>query len=307
MFGASAVVDAGDVIPAAIEQAGGRVTRFGMPVDPGNLLVLGDLGGTPVIGAPGCARSPTENGFDWILNRLLAGLDVTSEDIAGLGVGGLLMEIVSRPQPREGRARSAPDRPRVAALVLAAGLSRRMGGANKLVATIAGKPLVRTAVEAALASRAASVTVVTGHKAGEVEAALAGLDVGLAHNPDYADGLSTSLRAGLQALPGDIDGVVVMLADMPGIDAETIDRLIAALAPEPGAGIVVPTWQGRRGNPVVWAARFIPELMAVAGDTGGRHLIEAHPESVVAVELGPAVALDIDTPRELAEAGGTQG
>jgi molybdenum cofactor cytidylyltransferase len=182
-----------------------------------------------------------------------------------------------------------------------------MGGANKLVATIAGKPLVRTAAEAALASRAASVTVVTGHRAAEVEAALAGLDVGMVHNPDYADGLSTSLRAGLQALPGDIDGVVVMLADMPGIDAETIDRLIAALAPEAGAGIAVPTWQGRRGNPVVWAARFIPELMAVAGDTGGRHLIEAHPESVVEVELGPAVALDIDTPRELAEAGGTQG
>ncbi len=101
-FGASAVVDAEDVIPAGIAAAGGEVLHLGMPVDPGNLLVLGRIGDTPVIGAPGCARSPKENGFDWVLDRLLAGLDVTPEDITALGVGGLLMEIVSRPQPREG-------------------------------------------------------------------------------------------------------------------------------------------------------------------------------------------------------------
>ena len=141
-----------DVVPAGIAAAGGRVRHLGMPVDPGNLLVLGELGGTPVIGAPGCARSPKENGFDWVLNRLLAGLEVTPEDITGLGVGGLLMEIVSRPQPREGGepALEPARRPKVAALVLAAGQSRRMGGPNKLVATIDGKPLVRIAAEAAL-------------------------------------------------------------------------------------------------------------------------------------------------------------
>jgi molybdenum cofactor cytidylyltransferase len=90
------------VIPAAIEQAGGRIEHFGMPVDPGNLLLIGSLGDKPVIGAPGCARSPTENGFDWVLYRLLAGLAVKRADITSLGVGGLLMEIVSRPQPRAG-------------------------------------------------------------------------------------------------------------------------------------------------------------------------------------------------------------
>jgi molybdenum cofactor cytidylyltransferase len=102
VFGASAIADRRDVIPAAIEQVGGVVEHFGMPVDPGNLLLLGSIEGTPVIGAPGCARSPKENGFDWVLQRLLAGIPVTRSDITGLGVGGLLMEIVSRPQPRAG-------------------------------------------------------------------------------------------------------------------------------------------------------------------------------------------------------------
>lgn len=102
VFGASAIADRRDVIPAAIEAAGGRVEHLGMPVDPGNLLLLGRLAGKPIIGAPGCARSPRENGFDWVLQRLLAGLPITRADIAGMGVGGLLMEIVSRGQPREG-------------------------------------------------------------------------------------------------------------------------------------------------------------------------------------------------------------
>jgi molybdenum cofactor cytidylyltransferase len=100
VFGASAIADRGDVIPAAIERAGGHIEHFGMPVDPGNLLLIGSLGDKPVIGAPGCARSPKENGFDWVLHRLLAGLPVERADITSLGVGGLLMEIVSRPQPR---------------------------------------------------------------------------------------------------------------------------------------------------------------------------------------------------------------
>ncbi len=104
MFGASAITDRRDVIPAGLVAAGGTIDHFGMPVDPGNLLLLGRLGDTPVLGAPGCARSPKENGFDWVLQRLLAGLTVTPADIRGLGAGGLLMEIVSRPQPRSGSA-----------------------------------------------------------------------------------------------------------------------------------------------------------------------------------------------------------
>ena len=105
VYGASAIADRRDVIPAAIEAAGGTVEHFGMPVDPGNLLLIGTLAGKPVLGAPGCARSPKENGFDWVLHRLLAGLEVTPADIRRLGTGGLLMEIVSRPQPRLGEGR----------------------------------------------------------------------------------------------------------------------------------------------------------------------------------------------------------
>jgi molybdenum cofactor cytidylyltransferase len=299
VFGASAVVDEGDVIPAAIERAGGRVVRFGMPVDPGNLLVLGEIGDVPVIGAPGCARSPSENGFDWVLSRLLAGIDVTSEDISGLGVGGLLMEIVSRPQPRE----DAP-KPRVAALLLAAGASRRMGGPNKLVATIGGRPLVRIAAEAALASRASLLTVVTGHRAAETEAALAGLRAAVIHNPDYANGLSTSLRAGLAHVPADADAVVVLLGDMPAVTPAMIDKVIAAFDPARGREIIVPTFEGQRGNPVLWSRRFFSELMAVEGDKGGRDVIAAHRDAVAEVELGAAAALDEHTPAALAAAGG---
>ncbi len=99
-FGASAITDRRDVIPAAIEAIGGRIERFGMPVDPGNLLLLAERHGIPIIGAPGCARSPKENGFDWVLQRVLAGVPVRNADIRAMGVGGLLMEIGSRPQPR---------------------------------------------------------------------------------------------------------------------------------------------------------------------------------------------------------------
>lgn len=308
VFGASAMVDARDVVPAGIEAAGGRIDHLGMPVDPGNLLVLGRIGDTPALGAPGCARSPKENGFDWILNRLLAGLDVTSDDITGLGVGGLLMEIISRPQPREGGAAEAAMTgapPKIAALVLAAGQGRRMGGPNKLLARLGGKPLVRIAAEAALGSKADSLTVVTGHRAEDVRAALQGMNVNFVHNPDHMQGLSTSLRAGIESLPSEVDGAIVLLADMPGIDAATIDRLIAAFKPDEGVLVVVPTFKGKRGNPVVWSARFFPALAAVHGDTGGRHLIGENPDAVAEVEIGEAVAVDVDTPEALAAIGGS--
>src|SRR5262249_41602538 len=119
VFGASAIADRRDVIPAAITEAGGRIEHFGMPVDPGNLMLIGAVGATAVIGAPGCARSPKENGFDWLLARLVAGLPVKREDVTALGVGGLLMEIVTRPQLRETPTQPA-HAPRVAAIVLAA-------------------------------------------------------------------------------------------------------------------------------------------------------------------------------------------
>jgi molybdenum cofactor cytidylyltransferase len=298
VFGASAIADTRDVIPAAVEQVGGRIEHFGMPVDPGNLMLVAQASGRPVIGAPGCARSPKENGFDWILMRLLAGLPVTRADITGLGVGGLLMEIVTRPQPR---AEPAPEKGHhIAGLVLAAGRSTRMGGPNKLLEEINGKPLVRIATEQVLASRAKPVTVVTGHQRERVERALAGLPVTFAHNPDYAQGLSTSLKAGIAALPAEADGAIVCLGDMPQVSAALIDRLLAAFDPERGALVVIPTISGKRGNPVLWARRFFPDLMAVEGDVGARHLIGGYAEAVVEVPVEDAAALtDVDTPEAL--------
>jgi molybdenum cofactor cytidylyltransferase len=298
VFGASAIADRRDVIPAALEAIGGHIEHFGMPVDPGNLLMIGDANGHPVLGAPGCARSPKENGFDWVLMRLLAGLAVPRQDITGLGVGGLLMEIVTRPQPR---TEPVPEKGRnIAAVVLAAGRSSRMGGPNKLLAEIGGRPLVRIVVDAVLASRARPVLVVTGHQRERVEAALAGLPVKFAHNPHFADGLGTSLKAGIAALPAEADGVIVCLGDMPQVDADLIDRLIGAFDPAKGALVVVPTIDGKRGNPVVWSRRFFSDLMAVEGDVGARYLIGRYPEAVAEVPLtGTAAFTDVDTPEAL--------
>ena len=295
VFGASAIADRRDVIPAAVEAIGGKIEHFGMPVDPGNLMLIGRLRGQAIIGAPGCARSPKENGFDWVLMRLLAGLPVSRADITGMGVGGLLMEIVTRPQPR---TEPQPEKGRrVAALVLAAGRSTRMGAINKLIAEIGGKPLVRIAAEQALASMAKPVIVVTGHERERIEAALAGLPVRFVHNPDYAEGLGTSLKAGIAAVPGNADAAIVCLGDMPQVDAALIDRLIAAFDPARGALVVVPSIEGRRGNPVVWSRRFFNDLMAIHGDIGARHLIGQYAEAVVEVPVaGEAALTDVDTP-----------
>ena len=160
-----------------------------------------------------------------------------------------------------------------------------MGGPNKLLAEIGGKPLVRIAAEQALASRASPVIVVTGHQHERVAAALDGLPVKLVHNPDFADGLGGSLKAGIAAVPAEADGAVVCLGDMPQVDAALIDQLIAAFDPEKGALAVVPVFDGRRGNPVLWSRRFFPDLMAIEGDIGARHLIGRYSEAVVEVPV----------------------
>ncbi|HVM79088.1 MAG TPA: molybdopterin-binding/glycosyltransferase family 2 protein [Stellaceae bacterium] len=305
---ASAIVDRRDVIPAAIAGAGGTVEHFGMPVDPGNLMLMARRGTVPILGLPGCARSPKLNGFDWVLQRLLAGLPTGPREIMGMGVGGLLADIPSRPLPRalataEAAEAPAPQRaPRIAALVLAAGQSRRMGALNKLLIEIDGVPMVRRVVETLRQSSAKPIVVVTGHERERVEAVLRGLPVAFVHNPDYAEGLSTSLKAGVAALPSDVDGVLVCLGDMPRVTAAEIDRLIGAFNPVEGRAVCVPTRRGKRGNPVLWARQFFAEMRDVAGDVGAKHLIGAHPELVAEVEMeDDGVLTDIDTPQALAK------
>ena len=303
--GASAIVDRRDVVPSGIVLAGGEIDHFGMPVDPGNLMLLAHDSKIPVLGLPGCARSPKLNGLDWVLQRLVAGLAVGPAEIMALGAGGLLKETGGRPLPRAeavDEARAEVQRaPRIAAIVLAAGQSRRMGPVNKLLAEVGGKPMLRRVAEAALASKAGPVIVVTGHEPEAVTGILAGLDLQLVHNPDYAAGLSTSLQRGLGAVPAESDGAVVCLGDMPGLTAGAIDRLIAAFNPLEGRAICVPTWQGKRGNPLLFAQRYFAEIQAISGDVGARHLIGEYPEAVAEVPMADdAILQDIDTPDALA-------
>ncbi|TYC49448.1 4-diphosphocytidyl-2C-methyl-D-erythritol kinase [Rhodobacterales bacterium] len=305
LFGASAVVDRKDVLPAALDLAGGTVRHLGMPVDPGNLLMLGELRGVPVLGAPGCARSPKENGFDWVLDRLLAGLEVGKDDITGMGVGGLLMEIGTRPQPREAKRHAGKARtPKIAAIVLGAGKSSRMGGPNKLLAELDGKALVRHAAEAAVSAGLSQSILVTGHLGSQVAEAVADLDVEVVHNPDFADGMAGSIRTGMNALPEDTDAVIIMLGDMPRIDRLVIERLTAAYRENDRNLIVMATADGKRGNPVLWDRRFFNALTTLSGDIGARHLIAENSGFVCEVEVGDAARLDLDTPEALKAAGG---
>jgi molybdenum cofactor cytidylyltransferase len=304
LFGASAITDRRDVLPQALERAGGHVSVLGMPVDPGNLLMAGNLDGRIVLGLPGCARSIRLNGFDFALWRVLAGLPVGRAEISAMGVGGLLAESPARLQPREG-TRETPRAPRIGAIILAAGRSSRMraggDGLNKLVQPLGGRPMIRHAVEAALASDASEVVVVTGSEQSGIEAALKDLPVKFVNNPDFAMGLSTSLICGLNAISADCDGALVLLGDMPAVDAGLLSRLIAAFDPVEGRAIIVPVHGGRRGNPVLWGRRFFPEMHELTGDAGARALFGLYPELICEVEAGSdAPFTDIDTKEALA-------
>ena len=297
MFGGAAMSDAADVLPAGVTMAGGDVERVGMPVDPGNLTMIARLGGKPVIGVPSCAASAKLNGFDWVLERLFAGLDVSPAAVAGLGVGGLLNEIPARTQPRLGPKPTgdAAARP-VAIVVLAAGRSSRMPGGFKLLEPLHDEPVIGHVCRHALTSRADDVIVVTGHRAAEVEAALAGTGVRFVHNAGWADGLASSLRAGMAAVTDAAAGVLVMLGDMPLVDDAVINDLIAAFTAAGGGMICVPVFDGKRGNPVLWPASFAEPLLSLQGDAGARSVIAGHADSVLEVAVeSDGVLRDVDT------------
>lgn len=193
--------------------------------------------------------------------------------------------------------RLAPPQPKIAALVLAAGRSRRMG-VNKLTLDLEGKPLIRHVLDAIAASRLDAAIVVVGHEAERVRAALSGAVAHYVVNADFADGLSTSLRAGLAALPPDVDGAMIFLGDMPDITPGLIDRMILAFDPDAGRAIVVPKRHGRRGHPVLWGRRFVPLISREArGDSGAKRLLEPHAAFIAEVEAeNEGVLLDLDTP-----------
>lgn len=261
------------------------------------------------IGALGSRRTHAQR-----LERLrTTGLEARTDRIhapVGLALGGrapgeiaaaILAEIIQcRYQSRAGSRARADRTLRIAALILAGGASSRMGGEHKLLRKVDGRPLVRHAVDAALASRCNQVLVVTGCDAAAIEATLDPDLVSIVRNAEYQAGLSTSLRHGLAALSADTAAVVVLLADMPRVTAMHIDRILAAFDPSQ-PGIVVPTCNGRRGNPVLWPRHRFATLRGLVGDTGARGLLDGYSDEVVTVDIGDdAILADVDTATDLA-------
>ena len=301
IFGASATVDRRDMVPSGIIAAGGGVDHFGMPVDPGNLLLIGHLGEARIVGAPGCARSPAENGFDRVLELMMAGQPVTSQTLTAMGAGGLYKEILSRPQLRKATAQSGSTVTfRFGAVILAAGQSRRMGPINKLLQDIDGKSMVRHVVEAVVASQAADIVVTTGHEREQVIKNLSGQNIRFVENPDFAEGLSASLKAGVGVLDEAIDGFLVCLGDMPGITSALLDKMMAAFDPDQERLIIVPVFQGKRGNPVLFSSRFREVMDELGGDLGAKYLIGRNEDVVFELEADEFILQDIDTPEALA-------
>ena len=299
---ASATSDEHDVGPAALLAAGGQLIRFGMPVDPGNLLFVGRLGHKTVVGLPGCARSPALNGADWVLERIASGIQVSDRDIAAMGVGGLLKEISTRPQPRGGVVKM-PIRPHVEVLLLAAGASTRMRGPDKLLEDIQGVPLLHHAAKAALGAKVERVNVVLPPDHQPRLAALHALNVNRVTCQDWQDGMSASLRAGLAAISLDCDAVIIALADMPEITADHLDRLVAAFDPTEAREICrAVSADGTPGHPVLFGRRLFEALAALSGDRGARDVLQEAPDFLVDVPTkGQGATIDLDTPEDWAK------
>ena len=190
----------------------------------------------------------------------------------------------------------------IAALVLAAGRSTRMGS-HKLLEVLGDRPLIRHCVDAALASNARPIFVVTGHNEGAIRAILSSSDASFVSNPDFAEGLSSSLKAGVRALPSSIDAAIILLGDMPLITHNLINQMIAFFNASPHALALVPTYQDEWGNPVLLSRKLFPEIEKLSGDAGARKLLQSHHRDVIEMPVtSDNVLLDLDTPEALAKA-----
>jgi len=252
-----------------------------LPVDPGNLLLLGHFDKTCIIGMPGCSRSPKLNGLDWVLHLEMAGITLDKNELADLASGGLLMEIASRPLPRK-LVGHRQDRQKIAGIILAAGESSRMGTANKLLQEIDGVPMIRKVTEEMLATSLSSVSLILGHDAEIVANTVKDLPVKFIFNPEYRQGQSQSIRYAVESLNKDITDVLISLGDMPLVNAKLINQLIDNHfeLPNSNSYITLPEYKSKRGNPVIWGKAFFEELKALSGDEGGRALFEAHPTAI---------------------------
>ncbi len=304
VLGASAIVDRRDVIPAAIVQrrrgpafrdaGGSRQSAAARPrsgYDRARPARLRALAQAQRVRLGAATHSGRDRGY--ADGHHAHG----GRRIAGGNPVAALPRVDAAPEPGAG----IPRAPHIAAVVLAAGRSSRMAPANKLLTEVDGRAMVVRAVEAALASQARPVIVVTGHDGGRVREALKGKHVTVVENPDSPAGSAPRSSAGLAALPNNVDGALFLLGDMPRVTEAHLDKLIAAFSPVEGRAICVPTHRAKRGNPVLWAKRFFADMQALTGDAGARTILNQHAEQICEVEMADdGVLLDVDTPEALA-------
>ena len=299
--GASAITDRSDFIPKAILSEGGEIIQYGLAVDPGNLLLIGQIGSATVIGMPGCARSPKLNGFDWVLQLLLADIPINKDELADMGAGGLLMEIASRPLPRA-LAKSVNKREKkIMGVILAAGNSTRMGKDNKLLKNIGDAPLIRNTVIEMLRSDLDNCSIVLGYQSDKVADVIKDLNINLILNPLWKEGQASSLKAAINTLDSTYSDILIMLGDLPGIKSGHINRIIEEhlLTNNRRSKITIPSFKGQKGNPVIWGKSFFYDLSNLDGDVGGRTLFSEHPAAINLLEMDdPWVVTDTDTPED---------
>ena len=306
IMGASAITDRKDVIPEAIVRAGGDLLHYGMPVDPGNLMLVAKLQGKWILGLPGCSRSPKLNGIDLILSHIAAGRDIQPDDIMNMGVGGLLSEYIGRPQPRDSAQsrdfkkkqpiKEMSAKKNIAALILAAGQSKRMGKDNKLLLPYGDETVISHVCDQIKGAGIDQIFAVTGYQKGDVEKEVIRHDVTCFHNDLYEEGMSTSVKLGIGSLPKDIDAVVILLGDMPQITAEILRKIIGAYDTSSARSIIIPHHNGKRGNPILWGRDFFDDFERLDGDMGAKMLLNDYPEYCVEVDVGSnGIFLDIDT------------
>ena len=191
----------------------------------------------------------------------------------------------------------AMDKTKISVIVLAAGESRRMGEINKLHMPIDGVPLLRRSVETLLAAELGELVVVLGHESAGTQALLEGLPVRTVYNNDYESGQMTSVHCGLGSLGQAFEGVIVALGDQPALTVSDIDHLIDAFFTRDGGDVVIPEYEGNRGNPIIISNRCQQEIVSGKYNFGCRRFIENNPELVRTVKMpGPAVVIDLDTP-----------
>ena len=294
LFLSTSITDVNDIVPTVINDLGGEIKSFGMPVDPGNLTLSGKINDIDIIVAAGSARSDSLNGFDWHLNCAHANIEVNQKMVNSLGVGGLLKDIDFAVKRKRVSKTIDTKKSNIAAVVLCAGESKRMGNKNKLLLEVAGKSLIKNYIDNISKSNVSEIVIVTGHQSIEIEKELDGYEVKFIHNDRYREGMSTSLNTGINSLSKNINAAIICLPDMPMIGIYEINKLIEYYNPKIGNEICIATYNDQRGNPVLWDKKYFKKLMQITGDKGGRYLLPKFLEQSVEVKLGEAVAFDVD-------------